>query len=250
MPPLAAVPDLERELDALYDLPLEEFTKARNHLVSRLRKAHQAEAAETVKALKKPTVVAWTANRLARDEPKRVRELLAAGEQLRETQQRALAGNASPDEVADAAAAEREAVRALVAAARDAVGSRATPQLLDRLSQTLRTAAVDAEASRLLERGRLTEELKGIGFGGLEAVRPARRRTDELARAARERVKELRAEAKRLAKEAADADRVAREAERTADTLRRDADERAAAAEQAATELAAAEESLGNRRRR
>jgi hypothetical protein len=248
MPPLAAVPDLERELDALYDLPLDEFTKARNDLAARLRRAHQSELAEEVKALKKPTVVAWTANRLARDEAKRVRELLAAGDQLRETQQRALGGNATPDEVADAAAAEREAVRALVAAARDAFGPRATPQLLDRLSQTLRTAAVDPEARTLLERGRLTEELKGVGFGGLEAVKPARRRTDELARAARERVKEMRAEAKRLAKEAADADRVAREAERTAETLRHDADERTAAAEQAATELAAAEESLRSRR--
>jgi hypothetical protein len=248
MPPLAAVPDLERELDALYDLPLDEFTKARNDLAARLRRAHQSELAEEVKALKKPTVVAWTANRLARDEAKRVRELLAAGDQLRETQQRALGGIATPDEVADAAAAEREAVRALVAAARDAFGPRATPQLLDRLSQTLRTAAVDPEARTLLERGRLTEELKGVGFGGLEAVKPARRRTDELARAARERVKEMRAEAKRLAKEAADADRVAREAERTAETLRHDADERTAAAEQAATELAAAEESLRSRR--
>jgi hypothetical protein len=249
MPPLAAVPDLERELDALYDLPLDRFTKARNDLAARLRKAHQGEAAETVKTLKKPTLPAWTANRLARDQPERVRELLAAGEQLRDTQQRALAGTASPEEVADAAAAEREAVRVLVAAARDALGSRATPQLLDRLSQTLRAAAVDREARALLERGRLTEEVSGLGFGALEAVRPARRRTDELARAARERVKELRTEAKRLAREAADADRVAREAERTAESLRRDADERQAAAELAATELASAEEALGNRRR-
>jgi hypothetical protein len=32
------VPDLERELDALYQLPLEEFTKARNSLASRLKR--------------------------------------------------------------------------------------------------------------------------------------------------------------------------------------------------------------------
>jgi hypothetical protein len=41
MRPLAAVPDLDAELDALYSLPLEEFTKARNDLASRLKKAHR-----------------------------------------------------------------------------------------------------------------------------------------------------------------------------------------------------------------
>ena len=75
--PLASVPDLDRELDELYGLPLEEFTKARNDLAARLRKAHQAEAAEVVHSLKKPSVVAWSANRLARDEPKLTAETLA-----------------------------------------------------------------------------------------------------------------------------------------------------------------------------
>jgi hypothetical protein len=247
MPPLAAVPDLDRELDELYALPLDAFTKARNDLAQRLRKAHQAEAAETVKALKKPSVVAWAANRLARDEKRRVKALLTAGERLRETQQRALAGKAPPDEVGDASNAEREAVRALVTAAREALGARATPHLLDRLSQTLRAAAVDPDARALLERGRLTEEVEAVGFGPLEAVTPVRRRTDEVARAARERVKDLRAEAKRLAAEAADADRAAREAERAAAILRREADERHAEAERAATALAEAEESLRRR---
>jgi hypothetical protein len=247
MPPLAAVPDLDRELDKLYALPLDEFTSARNDLAQRLRKAHQAEAADEVKALKKPSVVAWTANRLARDEKRRVKALLAAGERLRETQQQSLAGRAPAQEVSEAAEAERVAIRALVAAARDALGGRATPQLLDRLSQTLRAAAVDPGARDLLERGRLTEELRAVGFGPLEAVKPVRRRTDDLARAARERVKELRAEAKRLARDASDAERAAHEAEHAAALLRREADERRADAERAATELAEAEESLRNR---
>jgi hypothetical protein len=247
MPPLAAVPYLERELDELYALPLDEFTKARNDLAQRLRKAHQSDAADEVKALKKPTLVAWAANTLARGERKRVKELLAAGERLRDAQQRALAGKAPADEVADASADERDAVRALVAAAREALGARATPQLLDRLSQTLRAAAVDPAAGPLLERGRLTEEVKSAGFAPLEAVRPARRRTDDLARAARARVKELRAEAKRLAKEASEADRAAREAERAAALLRREADDRRGESERAATELAEAEDRLRRR---
>nr|MBA3842560.1 hypothetical protein [Actinomycetota bacterium] len=85
--PLGAVPDLEHELDELYALPLEEFTKARNDLVARLKQAHQQEAAAAIGALRKPSVVGWTVNRLARDEPAQVAALLAAGEALRETQQ-------------------------------------------------------------------------------------------------------------------------------------------------------------------
>jgi hypothetical protein len=247
-PPLASVPDLDRELDALYDLPLEEFTKARNDLAGRLRKAHQSEASDQVRSLKKPAVVAWAANRLARDEPQLTAALLEAGDLLRETQQRALAGNAKPEEVSDASAAEREAIRGLLTAARKRFGDRATSALLDKLSQTLRAAAVDPTARPLLEHGRLTEELKAVGFGPLEAVKPAARRGDEVGRVARERVSALRAEARRLAAEAQAADREAAEAEQALASLREEADDKRAEAERAAAELAEAEEALRDRR--
>jgi hypothetical protein len=239
---------VDRELDGLYDLPLEAFTKARNDLAARLRKAHQSEAAAEVRALKKPSVVAWAANRLARDEPKLTAALLEAGDRLRETQQRALAGNAKPDEVTDAASAERETIRALLTAARKHFGDRATSALLDKLSQTLRAAAVDPVARPLLKRGRLTEELKAVGFGPLEAVRPAARRGDEVGRAARERVSTLRAEARRLAADAHEADHDVEQAEQALDGLRREAERRRTEAERVASELAEAEEALRDRR--
>jgi hypothetical protein len=44
---------LERELDALYQLPLDQFTSARDELAKRLRADGQAERAEQVKALRK-----------------------------------------------------------------------------------------------------------------------------------------------------------------------------------------------------
>jgi hypothetical protein len=242
MRPLAAVPDLDAELDALYSLPLEEFTKARNDLASRLKKAHQDDVAAEVRALKKPSAVAWAANSLARSERELVGELLASGEQ------RALAGNAGADEVLEASASERDAVRALLAAARTQLGARATPTLLDRLGQTLRAAAVDEVARSLLERGRLTDELKAVGFGPLEAVKPTRRRSDEVGRAARERVTVLRAEARRLAEEAQDADMAADQAMRASTLLQEEAAQKRAAAERAAAELDEAEESLRKRR--
>jgi hypothetical protein len=246
--PLAAVPDLEQELDGLYALPLEEFTQARNSLVSRLKKAHQSDAAATIRALKKPTVVAWSANRLAREDPRQVKALLDAGERLRDAQQQALAGKARPEDVNEAAAAERDAVRALLASARAMLGDRATPAILDRLGQTLRAAAVDEDGRKLLERGRLTEELRAVGFGPLEAVKPARRRGDEVARAARERVATLRAQARALTAEAQAAEEAAAQAAQAAALLADEARQKQADAERAATELAEAEEDLRSRR--
>ena len=247
-PPLASVPDLEQELDALYDLPLEEFTKARNDLANRLRKAHQSEAAAEVRGLKKPSVVAWSANRLARDEPKLTAALLEAGERLRDTQQRALAGKAKQDEVTEAAAAERETIRGLLTAARRRFGDRATSALLDKLSQTLRAAAVDPVARQLLERGRLTEELQAVGFGPLEAVKPAARQGDEVGRAARERVTALRTEARRLSADAQEAERELAEAELALQALREEATQKRADASRAAQELGEAEDALRDRR--
>jgi hypothetical protein len=246
--PLASVPDLDQELDALYSLPLEEFTKARNDLASRLKKAHQDDVAVEVRALKKPGAVAWAANSLVRTEHDLVDGLLVAGERLRDTQQLALSGKAGVDEVTDASAAERDAVRALLAAARNLLGARATPALLDRLGQTLRAAAIDDDARALLARGRLTDELRAVGFGPLEAVKPTRRRSDEVGRAARERVTTLRAEANRLSAEAHDADAAAEQARRAHELLQEESAQKRAAAEQAAAELAEAEEGLRTRR--
>jgi hypothetical protein len=245
---LAAVPNLESELDGLYALPLEQFTKARNDLAARLRKAHQDDVAAAVHALKKPSTVAWAANRLAREQPKQVDTLLQAAERLRAAQQRSLGGKASADEVNEASAAEREALRALLSSARAALGARATPPFLERLSQTLRAAAIDNSSRTLLQRGRLTEELKAAGFGPLEAVAPSRGRSDEVAHAARERVTTLRAEARQLDAEAREAEQAASDAAQAAQILAEESADKRRDADRAAAELTDAEHDLDTRR--
>ena len=90
---------LDQEVDRLFELPLEEFTAARNDLAGRLKSEGDAAAAEEVKRLTKPSVAAWTINQLSRQRTDAVGALLAAGAKLRETQERALqskgdAGNA------------------------------------------------------------------------------------------------------------------------------------------------------------
>ena len=94
-----------------------------------------------------------------------------------------------------------------------------------------------------------SEELKAVGFGPLEAVKPSKRRQGaEAARAARERVSALRAEARRLTAEARNAEQQAAAAARASDLLRDEARQKRKDAERIATELAEAEEALRARR--
>lgn len=252
MRPLAAVPNLDAELDELYALPPSEFTAARNALAAKLKRAHQDSHAE-VRALRKPNVVVWLANRLAREETQAVDVLLDAGARLREAHEAALAGRGGASEVGSAAVAEREAVRRLVTSAKRVLvesGERGSSSVFDRLSQTLRAAAVDEAARTLLERGRLTDEVLAAGFGSLSAVVPAARVASGAPTAAAERkalkarVQELRAAARAARDDARLRDTAAAEAERTARSLREEAGEAAAAAERAAAELAEAENAL------
>ena len=59
------------EIDRLYELPLEEFTAARNALAKETGDA-------ALKQLKKPTVPAWAVNQLARRREVDMRRLLRA----------------------------------------------------------------------------------------------------------------------------------------------------------------------------
>ena len=92
----ASLATLEREIDRLYGVPLDEFTARRNELAKRLKKEGEDDAAQEVTALVKPSVPAWTINQLARRQKKEVQALLATGTRLRKAQQRALAGG-GPD---------------------------------------------------------------------------------------------------------------------------------------------------------
>src|SRR5919201_1691088 len=205
---LSVVPDLEQELDRLYGLPLEEFTQARNDLTTRLTKAGQAEAADEVKRLGKPTVPIWAINQAARREPADVRGLVDAAQKLREAQAR------GGGDVRAQSVAERKAVQALVDAARAVLEEDerpATDATVQRIGQTLRAAAADEQAAKLLTRGRLTEELEPGGFdvfAGVE-VKPRRRdaaRAERAADEARETAERARAEADAAAQALAEAE--------------------------------------------
>ena len=241
--------DLEREIDELYGLPLDEFTRARNELASRLRKDGDKDSADTVKALPKPTVSAWAINQLARSERDEIRALLAAAGKMREAQRTALEGGAS-DALEQATREERDTIRRLTGAARSVLsdaGRPAADSTLDRIATTLRAAAVDEEARGLLERGRLAEDVELSGFeavAGLPAPRPghreARPKRADLKRQvedARRALEDARAEERELRQHA-------KQARRRADEAEREAAAAEAAAAKAADQVAEADQAL------
>jgi hypothetical protein len=158
-----------RKAADLYGLPLEEFTKTRDELAKELRKAGKKDAADEVKALRKPTVSAWTVNQLARRHPQELKALVKAGDEMRKAQ-RAAVGGRGPQALRDATRSHRERLDDLTSTARHELG--ADGATLQRVAQTLRGASVDKEASKALLSGTLTADFEQAGFGPLLAAVP------------------------------------------------------------------------------
>lgn len=236
---LAVVPDLESELDRLYELPLDDFTPARNELAARLKKAGQDDAGARVKALRKPSVAVWTVNQLARRHGAEVAELIDAGERLRTAQEAALRGGGA-DDVRSSTRAERDALRKLTRLAEAVLvdaGRPASPQTLERVSSTLRAAAVNPRAGELVSRGRLAEEVEAPGFAAVAEIAPPGGAQARPPKPGRD------AAAKR------EHDQLMRRLRRDAETAERAAAAAEAEAEKAADEAAAARERAKQARR-
>src|SRR3954451_1812554 len=82
---------VERAAEDLYGVPPGEFTHARDERAKELRREGERDAANAVKALRRPTVAAWALNQLTRRRRKDLDALLSAGEDLRAAQEELLA---------------------------------------------------------------------------------------------------------------------------------------------------------------
>lgn len=161
---------VEQAADELYGLPPGEFTSARDARVKELRKEDR-EAADAVKALRKPSVAAWALNQLPRRRAKKLDRLLAAGEDLRSAQEELLAGG-DRGAFQEAAAKERELVAELSAeaAALAAEAGQTGTGLQEKVAETLHAAALDPDTADDLRSGRLVREREAVGgFGAIAA---------------------------------------------------------------------------------
>jgi hypothetical protein len=240
---------VEEEIDHLYELPLGEFTAARNALAKELRAAGDREAADRVKGLRKPSAAAWALNQAVRRSPDRLAEFLDAGRELREAHEALLAGG-EREPVEAATRREREAASALADDAERAAGGGGAG-LRDRVSATLRAALADDEARCELEAGRLVREREAVGLGPFgpsasTAAAGRRSRTRDRERAARRALDEAREReqrAQRRARDAAQSVAAAREraeaAKEALERAQREEEKARAAVEEAASEARA-----------
>jgi hypothetical protein len=201
-------------LDRIFHGPLESFTPARNQLAKSLRSDGKTEAADWVKALRKPSRGAWLVNQLVVRKADEIRELLAVGEELRAAQEEMLAGAADRSKLRDAARREQESIDSLLRSA-EAIGHEygIGSQSFTRVGETLQAASSDPEVAEAIQRGWLTREQRAASIGLVGPATPsapARGKRDEGAeRRARQQTakrreaaeRKLEAAEKRLARE-------------------------------------------------
>jgi hypothetical protein len=152
-------------VDQLYELEPGQFVAARDRLARRLRAGGDREAAGAVKKLRRPTVVAWALNQVARSQPDEVAELIAAGAAVGRAQAQAVGGGA-PAELREATRRRRQIASGLARAATELAGAAHH----DEAVATIDAASFDPEVAELLRRGRLTKELPPPSGFGLAAM--------------------------------------------------------------------------------
>jgi hypothetical protein len=218
------------DLDALFQMPLGEFTSARNALSARLKKEGRVAEAGDVKALAKPSISAWDVNQLYWRRRELFDRLLEAGERLR----RAPLGS---DSARDAATARRDALARLASIAatllRDG-GHGATRDMLRRVTTTLEALSSFGPVPGAPTAGRIVDDVAPPGFEALALQRPATR-PQRRERAAGEKAREERKRSLAAAKAAV------REAERAADVARKRAERAGAASDVAAAQARVAQ---------
>jgi hypothetical protein len=150
--------DADPDIDQLFQLPLDEFTPARNALAKRLGRP-------TVKDLAKPNVAAWAVNQLYWQHRSTYDALIRASERLRSEHRKLLAAKSS--DIREAETIHRAAIRAAVDTVKgllSASGQSASPPTMTAVAETL-AALPTGEPP-----GRLTRPLKPLGFEALSGA--------------------------------------------------------------------------------
>lgn len=156
---------VEAEIDALFRLPLAEFTGARNALAARLKKSGRGDDAALVKSLAKPSISAWAVNQLYWNHREAFDRLITSGEHFHKAQTSRSAGKGA--DLREALGARRESLTHLSNLAtsllRDA-GHNPAPDTIHRITTTLEGISAYASRSNAPRPGRLTADVDPPGF--------------------------------------------------------------------------------------
>jgi hypothetical protein len=165
--------NLEDDLDALFRLPLAEFTAARNTLAKRLKQGGAGSEADSVKALVKPSVTAWAVNQLYWEHREAFDRLMQTGERFRQAQTSRLAQQAADMRSAlDARREELSNLSSLAAALLRDAGYNPTPDTLHRITTTLEAMSAYASLDDARRPGRLSHDVDPPGFESLGSLIP------------------------------------------------------------------------------
>jgi hypothetical protein len=162
---------LDAKIDDLYQLPLGEFTAARNALAKSLA----GDEAKRVKALEKPTVVPWAVNQVYWRARSTYDRVMKSGEKVRAAQIAALEGRAA--DVRAATEAHRHAIADAVAEAERLSAASGAQPGVDALARTFESLSLATSAPQTP--GRLTEALQPAGFEALAGVTDIKVRTEK-----------------------------------------------------------------------
>ena len=175
---------LEDEIDALFTLPLAEFTSVRNTLAARLKKEKRSDEAERVKLLGKPPVSAWAVNQLYWNHRDEFEQLIATGKRFHSAQ--ASRSAAKVANMRDSLEARRQSLAELSELAtgllQDA-GHNPSQDTLHRITTTLEALSAYALLPDGPTPGRLTQDVDPPSFellaslisGGSTPIEPTAR---------------------------------------------------------------------------
>ncbi|MFI8568871.1 hypothetical protein ACIGGF_20180 [Rhodococcus sp. NPDC078407] len=157
------LPPIETVVDDLYSLPPAEFVSHRSAYVARFKKSGDKAGAASIGAYRKPTVVAWLVNVLARRDESALAELFELGEQLERAQQRG-----DGPRLRELSTARSSSIRTLtekaVSLGRE-LGATVGDNAAREISNTLNAAMADPEIRDRVRAGRTVTAETYSGFG-------------------------------------------------------------------------------------
>ncbi|MDO9455054.1 hypothetical protein [Nocardioides sp.] len=149
--------------DALYALPLGDFTPARD---ARAKEHKGTDLAAPLKALKKPSLAAWVVNLFVRRDPDQVEQVLAMGAALREAQ-----AGMSGSELRALTKQRRQLTAAITTQARGLAreeGVKVTEAVADQVEATLTAAMVSERCGEAVRSGMLVASLATTGMDDVD----------------------------------------------------------------------------------
>ena len=161
------------DIDALFQLPPDKFTAARNDLAARLKAAGTPDEAARVKGLAKPPVSAWAVNQLFWRHRKPFDRLMTAGERFRQAQASQLRGKGG--DLREPLETRRQVLGELSKEAASLLGESghaASPDLMRKITTTLEALATYANHPTAPRAGHLTADVAAPGFEALAALIP------------------------------------------------------------------------------